>query len=43
MRGAGLSDTYPAYLDLVPALTLASWNAMSLFGFAPVREPLTRR
>lgn len=32
MRGAGLSDQQLAYLDLVPALTLASHNTMSLFG-----------
>lgn len=32
MRGAGLSDEYGAYLDLVPAVTLAAHNTMSLFG-----------
>lgn len=32
MRGAGLSDRELAYLDLVPAVTLASHNTMSLFG-----------
>lgn len=32
MRGAGLSDAYAAYLDLVPAVVLASLNTMSLFG-----------
>ena len=32
MRGAGLDDTYGAYLDHVPATTLASLNTMSLFG-----------
>ena len=32
MRGAGLSTEYLAYLDLVPAVTLASHNTMSLFG-----------
>lgn len=32
MRGAGLSDTYGAYLDLVPAITLSSLTTMSLFG-----------
>lgn len=32
MRGAGLSDQQLAYLDLVPAVTLASHNTMSLFG-----------
>lgn len=32
MRGAGLDDSYGAYVDAVPALTLASHNAMSLFG-----------
>jgi hypothetical protein len=32
MRGAGLDDTYLAYLDHVPALVLASHNTMSLFG-----------
>lgn len=32
MRGAGLDDTYGAYLDQVPAITLASHNMMSMFG-----------
>ncbi|KAA9152966.1 iron-containing redox enzyme family protein [Microbacterium lushaniae] len=32
MRGAGLDDTYGAYVDRVPAVTLASHNAMSMFG-----------
>ncbi len=32
LRAAGLDDTYGAYVDLVPALTLAVNNAMSLFG-----------
>jgi hypothetical protein len=32
MRGAGLDDTYGAYVDDVPAITLASLNLMSLFG-----------
>ncbi|GAA2238289.1 iron-containing redox enzyme family protein [Rarobacter faecitabidus] len=32
MRGAGLDDTYGAYLDQVPAITLASQNMMSMFG-----------
>lgn len=32
MRGAGLDSTYGAYLDAVPAVTLASQNAMSMFG-----------
>lgn len=32
MRGAGLDDTYGAYLDVVPAITLASHNMMSMFG-----------
>lgn len=32
MRGAGLSAEPLAYLDLVPAVTLASHNTMSLFG-----------
>lgn len=32
MRGAGLDDTYGAYLDDVPAITLASHNMMSMFG-----------
>ncbi|MGK3949453.1 iron-containing redox enzyme family protein [Microbacterium sp. K2] len=32
MRGAGLDDTYGAYVDDVPAITLASLNSMSMFG-----------
>lgn len=32
MRGAGLDDAYGAYLDELPAIGLASLNAMSLFG-----------
>lgn len=32
MRGAGLDDTYGAYVDYVPAITLASLNMMSMFG-----------
>lgn len=32
MRGLGLEDSYGYYLDVVPALTLASTNMMSLFG-----------
>ena len=32
LRAAGLDDTYGAYVDDVPALTLAVNNAMSLFG-----------
>lgn len=32
MRGLGLEDTYGAYLDVVPALTLAATNMMSMFG-----------
>jgi hypothetical protein len=32
LRGAGLDDTYGAYLDLVPGITLAVNNAMSMFG-----------
>lgn len=32
VRGIGLDDTYGAYLDDVPAVTLASHNLMSLFG-----------
>lgn len=32
MRGLGLNDTYGAYVDAVPAITLASQNMMSLFG-----------
>jgi pyrroloquinoline quinone (PQQ) biosynthesis protein C len=32
MRGLGLNDTYGGYVDVVPALTLASTNMMSMFG-----------
>ncbi len=32
MRGVGLDDRYGAYLDVVPAVTLASQNMMSMFG-----------
>ncbi|GAB2924936.1 iron-containing redox enzyme family protein [Nonomuraea fastidiosa] len=32
MRGLGLDDSYGAYLDHVPGVTLAISNAMSLFG-----------
>ncbi|MGX1696507.1 iron-containing redox enzyme family protein [Microbacterium keratanolyticum] len=32
VRGAGLDDTYGAYIDDVPAITLASHNMMSMFG-----------
>ena len=32
MRGAGLDDTYGAYIDAVPAVTLAVHNMMSMFG-----------
>lgn len=32
MRGAGLDDTYGAYVDAVPAVTLAAHNLMSMFG-----------
>ncbi|MCP2636238.1 iron-containing redox enzyme family protein [Microbacterium sp. HD4P20] len=32
MRGAGLDDTYGAHIDLVPAITLAVHNMMSMFG-----------
>lgn len=32
MRGVGLEDAYGAYVDAVPAITLASLNMMSLFG-----------
>lgn len=32
LRAMGLDDAYGAYLDLVPAPTLASTNMMSLFG-----------
>ncbi|MEE6388662.1 iron-containing redox enzyme family protein [Microbacterium paraoxydans] len=32
LRAAGLDDTYGAYVDDAPAITLASHNMMSLFG-----------
>jgi hypothetical protein len=32
MRGLGLDDSYGAYLDDVPAITLASFTMMSMFG-----------
>nr|WP_246312935.1 iron-containing redox enzyme family protein [Leifsonia shinshuensis] len=32
MRGVGLDDRYGVYLDRVPAITLASFNMMSMFG-----------
>lgn len=32
MQAAGLDDTYGAYVDAVPAVTLASLNMMSMFG-----------
>jgi hypothetical protein len=32
MRQLELDDRYGAYLDLVPAITLASFNMMSMFG-----------
>ena len=32
MRELGLSDAYAHYVDAVPAVTLASLNALSLFG-----------
>ena len=32
MRGLGLDDTYGAYIDHVPAITLASFTMMSMFG-----------
>jgi hypothetical protein len=32
MRGLGLDDSYGRYVDLVPAITLASLNMMSMFG-----------
>lgn len=32
VRGAGLDDAYGAYLDRIPAITLASHNLMSMFG-----------
>lgn len=32
MRGLGLDDSYGSYVDVVPAISLASVNMMSLFG-----------
>lgn len=32
MRGVGLDDRYAVYVDRVPAITLASFNMMSMFG-----------
>jgi hypothetical protein len=32
MRGLGLDDSYGAYVDAVPAITLASFTMMSMFG-----------
>lgn len=32
MRGAGLTSIYGEYVDVVPAITLASLNMMSMFG-----------
>lgn len=32
MRGLGLDDTYGAYLDRVPAVTIASFTMMTMFG-----------
>lgn len=32
LRGAGLDDTYGAYVDQVHAITLASFNLMTMFG-----------
>jgi len=32
LRGMGLSDEYGTYVDHVPAITLASFNLMSMFG-----------
>lgn len=33
MRELGLSDSYANYVDVVPAVTLATLNALSFFGF----------
>jgi hypothetical protein len=33
MRGMGLDDRYGAYLDQVPAITIASFTMMTMFGF----------
>lgn len=32
LRGAGLDDSYGAYVEHVPAITLASFNLMTMFG-----------
>jgi len=32
LRAAGLDDRYGAYVDVVPAITLASFNLMTMFG-----------
>ena len=32
LSGAGLDDTYGAYVDVAPAITLASFNLMTMFG-----------
>lgn len=32
LRGVGLDDRYGAYVDVVPAITLASFNLMTMFG-----------
>lgn len=32
LRGAGLDDTYGRYVDAVPAVTLAAFNLMTMFG-----------
>jgi Iron-containing redox enzyme len=32
MRGVGLDDRYGAYLDNVPAITIAAFNLMTMFG-----------
>jgi hypothetical protein len=32
LRGAGLDDRYGAYVDAAPAITLASFNLMTMFG-----------
>lgn len=34
MRALGLDDRYGAYVDSVPAITLASFNMMTMFGFS---------
>ncbi|MFI7534935.1 iron-containing redox enzyme family protein [Streptosporangium sp. NPDC049376] len=38
MRGLDLDDSYGAYLDRVPAITLATVNLMSLFGLHRARR-----